>query len=67
MSGEPAEVQGEIRFGDNIEVITNPEQVKGLLPSITVRATRPGIGDDEIFVLKINQPYGRALLIAVHL
>jgi nitrogen regulatory protein PII len=65
MSGERAEVQ--FRFGDNIEIITDPEQVKGLLPSITVRATRPGVGDDEIFVVKINQPSGRALLLAVHL
>jgi nitrogen regulatory protein PII len=65
MSGERAEAQ--FRFGDNIEIITDPEQVKGLLPSITVRATRPGVGDDEIFVVKINQPSGRALLLAVHL
>ncbi len=67
MSGEPAEVQGGICFGDNIEVITDPDQVRVLLPSIIVRATRPGIGDDELFVVKINQPPGRALLIAVHL
>jgi len=67
MSDVQAEAQGQVRFGENIEVITDPEQVKGLLPSITVRATRPGTGDDDIFVVKINQPSGRALLIAVHL
>jgi hypothetical protein len=67
MSGEHAEVQGGLRFGDNIEIITDPEQVKGSLPSVIVRATRPGVVDDEIFIVKINQPSGRALLIAVHL
>ena len=67
MSGEPAAVEGGIRFGDYIEVITDPDQVKGLLPTITVRAIRPGVSDDELFVVKINQPPGRAMLIAVHL
>ncbi len=65
MSDEHAEVP--IQFGDNIEIITNPDEVKVLLPSIIVRAVRPGVGDDEIFVVKINQPPGRALLLAVHL
>jgi hypothetical protein len=62
-----ARAEGGLLLGDNIEVITDPERVKELLPTITVRAVGPGVGDDEIFVIKINQPHGRALLLAVHL
>jgi hypothetical protein len=67
MSDEHAAVPGELRFGDHVEIVTDPDQVKALLPSVTVRAARPGAGDGDMFVVRINQPSGRAMLIAVHL
>jgi len=47
-----------------IEIITNPDKVKGEEPIITIR-TKETAGE-QIF-LRIKQPKGRALLVAVHL
>lgn len=48
----------------NIEIITDEDRVKDIEPLITIRT---GQTDGKKFVVKINQPTGRALLIAVHL
>lgn len=48
----------------NVEIVTDPEQVAAskTAPLLTITT---GIG--ETFHVKVNQPTGRALLIAVHL
>jgi hypothetical protein len=70
MSDERAEVriesQGELLMGRNIEIITDQDRVKEMEPLITIRAILPG-HTEKIFIVKINQPSGRALLLAVHL
>jgi hypothetical protein len=50
--------------GAAVEIITDPEKVRAAEPLITVRT---GLTDGQTFVIKINQPSGRALLVAVHL
>jgi hypothetical protein len=47
-----------------VEIITNPDKVKGEEPLITIR-TKETAG--ETIFLRIKQPKGRALLVAVHL
>jgi hypothetical protein len=47
-----------------VEIITDPKKIKGQDPLITVRS---GQTSGKTFLVKINQPAGRALLIAVHL
>ena len=58
---------GQLLLGQNVEIITNQDHVKDLEPYITVRAIRPGRTEGQTFVVKINRPTGRPLLIAVHL
>ena len=50
--------------GHNVEIITDQDKVKQIEPLITVRT---GLTEGKTFVVKINQPAGRALLVAVHL
>lgn len=47
-----------------VEIISDPKKIKGKEPLITVRSGQTG---GKTFLVKINQPAGRALLIAVHL
>lgn len=47
-----------------IEIITDEARVRQAEPLITIRT---GLTDGKTFVIKINQPAGRALLIACHL
>jgi hypothetical protein len=50
--------------GHNVEIITDQNRVKEVEPLITVRT---GLTEGKTFVVRINQPAGRALLVAVHL
>jgi hypothetical protein len=47
-----------------IEVITDVNRVNQVEPHITIRT---GLTEGNYFIIKINQPAGRAILIAVHL
>lgn len=49
-----------------VEIITDPERVEREAeePLLTIRT---GLTDGETFHVRINQPTGRALLVAVHL
>lgn len=49
-----------------VEIVTDPERVSQEASDavITVRTGQTG---GEMFLVKINQPAGRALLVAVHL
>ena len=51
-------------IGHSVEIITDQDKVKQIEPLITVRT---GLTEGKTFVVKINQPAGRALLVAVHL
>jgi hypothetical protein len=50
--------------GHNVEIITDQNRVKDAVPLITVRT---GLTEGKTFIVRINQPAGRALLVAVHL
>jgi hypothetical protein len=50
--------------GHNVEIITDQNRVKQAVPLITVRT---GLTEGKTFIVRINQPAGRALLVAVHL
>jgi hypothetical protein len=60
------ESKGDIRLGENIEIITDQNRVEQMKSEnlITLYAGRT---EGRLYVVKINQPDGRALLIAVHL
>jgi hypothetical protein len=48
----------------HVEIISDEAKVKAAEPLITVRT---GLTNGKTFVVKINQPAGRPVLIAVHL
>jgi hypothetical protein len=50
--------------GSVIEIITDEARVKEAEPLISVKT---GLTGGKTFIIKINEPAGRALLIAVHL
>jgi hypothetical protein len=52
--------------GSAVELITDPERVKGAAeaPLITIRT---GLTGNQTYHLKVNHPQGRAVMIAVHL
>lgn len=52
--------------GSPVELITDPERVKSATeaPLLTIRTGQTG---GQTFHLKINQPQGRAVMIALHL
>ena len=52
--------------GSAVELITDPERVKSAAeaPLITIRT---GMTNGAMYHLKVNQPEGRAVMIAVHL
>jgi hypothetical protein len=59
-----AEKDTEIEVpGQEVEIITDPKRMKEK-PVLTVRTGRT---NGQTFHVKINQPKGRALLVAVHL
>jgi len=47
-----------------VELITNPDVVKHEIPVITIRTPQT---EGQKFFLRVKQPQGRALLVAVHL
>ena len=63
MAGEP---EGDFRLGQNIEIITDQRRVEQM-KSENLITLFVGPLEGRKYVVKINQPDGRALLIAVHL
>lgn len=64
MSDQRAEGHPHPHPTSPIEVITDVNRVNEFEPLITIRT---GLTEGNYFIIKINQPAGRALLIAVHL
>ena len=50
--------------GSPVEIITDEKKVKEQEALLTIRTGQTG---GKTFLVKINQPTGRALLVAVHL
>jgi hypothetical protein len=64
MSDQRAEGHPHPHPTSPIEVITDPNRFNEVEPHITIRT---GLTQGNYFVVKINQPAGRAIFIAVHL
>lgn len=47
-----------------VEIITDEKKIEEAEPFLTIRT---GETEGKTFIVKINQPSGRALMIAVHL
>lgn len=60
MSGQASQPHA----GSAVEIITDEAKVAAAEPLVTIRTGQTG---GKTFVVKINQPAGRALLVAVHL
>ncbi len=58
--------QEEQALNSSVEIITDRERIRkeDVIPLLTIRT---GLTGGEMFHVKINQPVGRALLVAVHL
>jgi hypothetical protein len=56
--------EAEMPTTGNVEIITDPTRRPEEVPVLTIRT---GLTNGQTFWVRINQPQGRALLIAVHL